>query len=183
MKKQWVIFACSLLVSLFSLNASDVAASKSHYVQLSSRQDQLATIDEINKGIVVILENMDGIEGMGFDTKTNEVSIQEEGVYFCMAVAQVGAREYVGGIVKGGDVYFWLERNRKAIENSGSWVFASPTSRSHTIVDQLILSCKKGDLIRCKFATSSPSMGLITFAATEKWPAAPGITLSIYKMN
>lgn len=179
MKRYIVNFSVILLLAF---NGGTVAA-EAIYAQLSSRQDQLATMDTINKGIVVEINNVDSIAGMSFDAKTNELAVKEEGIYFLMAVAQVGAREYAGAIVKGGDIYFWIEMNKKAIENSANWIFASPSARAHTIVDQMILPCKKGDLIRFKFATSSPSMGLITFGATEKWPASPGITLSVYKIN
>jgi hypothetical protein len=181
MRKQGFIFILNLLMSLLSLHANAVATPV--YAQLSSSHDQLTTVDTLNQGIVCILENYSSIDGMSFDPKKNEISVQEDGVYFIMVVGQMGAREYAKEIVKGGDIYFWMEMNDKPIENSGSWVFASPTARAHTIVDNVIISCKKGDRILSKFSTSSPSMGLITFDATEKWPASPGLTLSIFKLN
>jgi hypothetical protein len=167
---------------IFTFVTNDVSAAVV-YAQFSNRQDQLSTMDNINQGIIAIMENVDGIQGMGFDAKKNEILVKEDGVYFLMVVAQIGARETASGIVKGGDIYFWPELNDKAIDNSGSWVFASPTARAHTIVENTILPLKKGDRIRFKFSSSSPSMGLITFDATEKWPASPGLAISIYALH
>jgi hypothetical protein len=180
-KKKWMVLKSVLVAVLFTF-ISDVSAAVV-YAQLSNRQDQLSTMDNINQGIIVTMENVDGNQGMGFDAKKNEIIVQEDGVYYLSVVAQMGARESASGIVKGGDIYFWPELNGKAIENSGSWVFASPTARAHTIVENVILSLKKGDRIRFKFAASSPSMGLITFDATEKWPASPGLGVSIYQLH
>lgn len=171
------------LALLFFPLVAQAQESKAPYAQLASRVDQLVQMDSINTGVVVAIDTVSAIDGLNFDKNTNEIEVQQEGVYFIMAVAQVGAREYVRDIVKGGDMYFWIECNQQPVADSGSWIFVSPTARSHTIVDQIIQPCKKGDRIRFKFSASAPSLGLITFNATEKWPRAPGITVSMYKIN
>lgn len=182
MRKQFYISIFSLLTLLEILNANDAAAAPV-YAQVASNQDQLVTLDTINQGIVATIQKATNVVGLNFDQQKNELVVQEDGAYFLMAVAQMGAREQADNIVKGGDIYFWIEVNGKAIEDSGSWIFASPSARAHTIVDNLIQTFKAGDRIRFKFSANSPSMGLITFEATEKWPASPGLTVSVYKIN
>lgn len=181
MKNQVPIFIFGLL-TIWLFNAKALA-SPAVYAQISSNQDQLTTADNINRGIVAQIQKVGSVAGINFDSKKNEIIVQEDGVYFLMAVAQMGAREEAGNIVKGGDIYFWVDLNDKAIEESGSWIFASPSARAHTIVEQMIQPLKKGDRIRFKFAANSPSMGLITFDSTEKWPSSPGISVSMYKVN
>lgn len=175
------IFPILTFITLFiSLQAH---AAPPVYVQISNSEDQLTTIDTLNRGLVVIMDKPDSISGFDWDPKSNELTAKEDGVYFIMAVAQMGARESSSDIVKGGDVYLWFDINNKPISNSGNWIFVSPTAKAHTIVDQMAISLKAGDKFRIKFSSSSPSVGLISFPATELWPASPGITLTIYKIG
>lgn len=152
------------------------------YAQLSSSTDQVTTLDNLNSGIIGKMENIDGINGIGWDQATNEITVKEDGVYFIMAVAQIGARESAK-VVKGGDIYFWLECNNQFVPKSGNWTFAGPDSRAHSLTNQAIIPLKSGDKIRVMFASSAPEMGMITFKRTEKWPAAPGISFSMWKIG
>lgn len=155
----------------------------SPYLQISSSGDQTTTMDTLNRGIVVAMDKPDEISGLEWDTKSHGVTVKEDGVYFIMSVAQMGARESATDIVKGGDVYFWFVLNDKPIPNSSDWIFVSPTAKAHTIVGQMVISLKAGDKIYMKFASSAPSVGLISFPATELWPASPGVSLTMYKIK
>jgi hypothetical protein len=176
-------YLSSLLLLMLFVSGTHAYGAFADYLQISNSEDQLTTMDNLNKGIVVILDKPDGISGISWDPKTNEAGINQDGVYFIMAVAQMGARESASDIVKGGDAYLWFELNKKPIANGSNWIFVSPTAKAHTIVDQLAMAFKAGDKIRIKLASSSPSVGLITFPATELWPASSGISLTIYKIG
>lgn len=163
--------------------AQNTATQSATYAQLSSKEDQVASPDSINTPTVVIMENQDAISNMGWDPKTNELIIKKDGVYFIAAVAQAGSRESAKNIIKGGDIYLWAELNKKTIPNSNTWTFAAPTARAKSLVNQMVIPLKAGDRLRTVYSSSSPSMGLITFPATEKWPASPGITLTVFKIG
>lgn len=161
---------------------SIACAADAVYAQLSSNKDQLTTPDTLNQGIVVNLENLSEISGLDWNSQTNEILIIEDGVYFVMLDMQCGARESAA-IIKGGDIYCWFEKNKKPIENGGSWIFVAPHARSKNIVNQTIAFFKKGEALRVKYAATAPSMGLISFPGSEFWPSSPGAALTIYKIG
>lgn len=172
------VVVCIALSTVTSLYAGPLV-----YMELTSDQSQTTTMDNLNQPVVIALNPPDEISGLSVDLKSNEVVVHEDGVYFMVATVQMGVRESASDIVKGGDVYFWFERNKVPILNSTNWIFVKPSSRSNTITNQLAVSFKAGDRITLKFTSSTPSVGLISFPATERWPAAPGLSFTMYKLG
>jgi len=161
---------------------SQTAMAATPYAQLASNQTQLA--DTINQGIVATLQNVDNLEEIDWDKEENKLIIKEDGVYFVMAVAQVGAREYGSALSdNGGDLSFWFALNDKVIANTGTWHHVSPQSKSNTIVDQYALPLKKGDALSFMFSASTTSIGMVTFRGTETRPSSPGLSVSVFKMG
>ena len=151
--------------------------------QLSSSEDQVTTEETIDSPLVIKMQHINSINNMGWDTHTNQLTIKEDGYYFIMAVAQVGARETASNILRGGNIYIWFVLNEKEVPDSGAWTFASPSSRAKMIVEQQALHLRAGDVMMFKFSTSAPGMGLLTFPATQYWPESAGIELTIYKIG
>ena len=182
--KYSVMIAAFLLSNTFSVQGyAQISPNGTIYAQLESTGDQLATADNVNQGIPIQMQTIDGIAGMEWDSANNKLQVKEDGVYFIMAVAQVGARESAADIVKGGDIYFWFELNGKPFPNSGSWVFASPKSRSKTLTEQMVMSLKQNDTLRFMFSASGPSMGLLSAPAEKNQPSAGGMSLTLFKIE
>jgi hypothetical protein len=153
------------------------------YIQLASGKDQLATASTENTPMVVVMSNNDGISEMGWNASKNEITVQKDGVYFVMAVAQVGAKETATGITKGGHINFWFELNGAPMTDGDNWIFASPTARAKTIVNQTVMAFKAGDVLRCRFSSSTAQFGLLAYPATDAMGAAPGVTFTMYKVG
>ncbi len=180
-KKHFVhILNTLIFMSLGGISTHSLAAPA--YAQLSSSLDQVATGDTVNTGMVVALQNQDAISGIGWDPKKNELTIKEDGIYFLMATAEVGA-DQTTQFAKAGKIYLWYEVNKKPIPNSGNWVDAVPSERSKTITDQMVLPLKAGDVLVVKYMSTSQSLGLITSTGNEPIPASPGLTFSIFKTD
>jgi len=183
-KSIWIGGSAALLFSSFlSVGFAQPASTGTVYAQLASTDDQLATFDTINQAIPIDIQSVDAISEMEWDPKNDKLTIKEDGIYFIMAVLQVGARENSTNIVKGGDIYFWLEQNGTAVADSGSWVFASPSSRAKTITSQTVMPLKQGDALRFIYSSSAPSMGLLTIAGEKNRPSSSGISVTVFKLN
>jgi hypothetical protein len=170
------------LVVLFNVIFNPMAMATTSYAQLASNQDQ--TVDAINKDIVVQLQNVDVIESMDWNKDENKLIVKEDGLYFIMAVAQVGARESGAKVPDtGGDLYLWFAKNNVPINNSSNWIHVSPQSKSNTIVDQYALPLSKGDSLQFMFSTNTTSVGLVAFRGTEQRPNSPGLTVSVFKLG
>ena len=153
------------------------------YAQLSNNADQVATADTVNRGMAINLQVIDGISGVQWDPKTDKLTFKEDGIYFIMSTIQAGGRESATNIIKGGDIYFWLELNGTPVADSGSWTFASPSSRAKTIVDQMVIPIKQNDTLRFMYASSAPSMGVLSFPADNERPSSPGASITLFKID
>jgi len=169
---------CALSLVLFN----QVTLAAIPYAQLSSSKNQITSEEDINKNIPIIMQNINYIEGLSWDNKENKLSISEDGMYFIMAVAQMGSRESAKLNDKGGDAFYWFEINGKPVKDSSEWVHISPSAKSNTVITQYILPLKKGDSLQFIYSTTAASIGLVTFRGTEYRPSSAGLTLSVFKV-
>ena len=177
------IFLSSLLIFLALITASSAFAETGAYAQLVSTADQLATPDTVNQPTPIEIGKIDAISNLAWDSKNNTLLIKQAGVYVIMSSLQAGAREEATNIVKGGDIFYWLELNGNMIPNTGNWVFASPTARSKTIVNVWLTLFKAGDRIRFIFSSSAPSMGILTIPTSKNVPSAPGVSITVFMLE
>jgi hypothetical protein len=176
-------FYCAALLMSLVMNVNQIFAAPAVYAQLASNADQLATPDTVNQPTAINLQVVDSISGMQWQSNERKLLIQQTGIYVISSDVQVGARESATNIIKGGDIYYWLELNGTPIPDTGNWVFASPESRSKGISMFWITPLKEGDVLRFMFSSSAASMGLITIPAKDNIPNSPGLSLMIYKVN
>lgn len=167
-------------VSMVSLGASLQAAP---YIQLASTKDQLVSAGSENQPMVVMMDSQDGMAGIGWDPSKNEITVQEDGLYFVMAVAQIGKRDMPTAPTQAGEIFFWYEVNGAPVQDGGNWIVSSPASPAKTIVDQMATPLKAGDKLVCKFTSSTAQYGLIAYSATNMRANAPGITFTMYKIG
>jgi hypothetical protein len=172
---QWILFIG--LVCFHSL-----ALASPVYAQLFSTVEQTATPDTVNQPIPILLQ-ISNISGMAWDASSNKLSIKQDGVYIIMAGIQAGANEQAQNIIKGGDIYYWINLNNAPIPNTSSWVFASPQSRSKNISSIWIAPFKAGDSLQFMYASSASSMGIIGKVAMKNFPGAPGATVGVFKLE
>jgi hypothetical protein len=167
---------------LFMLCSTAALCADFPFAQISSNKDQITDAKTQNTSLVITLENVDALSQMAWDPTKDTLTIQEAGVYLITAVAQAGAREYAN-LIKGGDIVLWLELNQKPVKNSGYWSFISPTSRSKTLVSEVVMPLNAGDSLQLKYYANAPSLGILAFPIGEDWPASPGIELTVYKVG
>lgn len=171
-----------LMVFLLIIISPATLAENAVFALLTSSADQLVSPDTVNLPIPVKLQNIDKIQGLQWDPQQNRMLIQQTGTYLIMSGIQVGARQSASNIVKGGDIFYWIALNGTMIQNTGSWIFASPQSRSKTIANLWVTDLKQGDYLQFMFSSSAPSMGLISISGSAKIPNSPGVTLTMIKL-
>lgn len=170
-----------IFLSLGCISTHSLAAPA--FAQLSSNRDQVPDGDNTAVGTVIVLQNQDALAGMGWDPKTNQLTIKEDGVYFLSMTAEVGIDPAVTRFAKAGNVYIWYELNKKPIPNSGNWIEATPNERAQHIHDQMVLPLKAGDVLVLKYKSNAQSVGLVTSTGNDPIPDSPGLTFSIFKTD
>lgn len=177
-------FVGAWALSLALCCVSTSLSADTSYLQLASRTSQVATAENVNRPLPANLDTLDGKLGYSIHwdrNLANTVTINEDGVYFVMSVAQVGAMQ--GVPYKGADITYWTTLNGAAIADTGSWVYSDATARAKTIVCQTMVLAKKGDAIGFMFSSSSENGGLIARPATSYAPNASSLSVSIFKVN
>ena len=153
------------------------------YIQLASNDTQLTTANTINMPIKATLSVQDGKDGdaIKWHKDTNTLTVNENGTYFLMTTAQIGAKEDVP--VAGADIRLWYTINGKEIINSGNWVYAAKTARSKTIVSQIRINLKKDDQIGIMYSASAINAGLLSLPNNpiKNLPNAPSLTITMFK--
>ena len=182
--KRSVISAVKISLLALVFASANVFAAAS-FLQLSGNTTQVVTADTTNQPLVGNLNSLDESFGSAFSYSldNNTFTVNEDGAYFVMFTAQVGAEEDVP--YQGADVRIWITKNGEALPDSGSWVFASEKARAKTIVSQFAIHAKKGDKFQLMYSASSVNGGLVSFPATPDsgLPNAPAITLTAFKLN
>ena len=146
--------------SLFAVSTNCLAAPS--YIQLAGNDSMAVSGKMVNTAQPANLSMQDARLGtaLSWDKQSpNIITVHEDGPYFLMTVAQVGAKE--GVQYQGADVRIWNTLNGKVIPDSGSWVYASEKARAKTIVSQLLLNLKKGDQIGFLYSSSGENGGLV----------------------
>ncbi|CAL7964026.1 hypothetical protein GAMM_60163 [Gammaproteobacteria bacterium] len=173
-----------IVLALCGMNTSALARHSS--IQLSSNVTQLATSETVNKPLEGKLSSLDDKFGTALSWNKiypNTITVNEDGRYFIMTVAQVGAEEPIP--FRGADIMFWYTMNKKALASSGSWTFISATTRTETIVDQIIVNCKKGDKIGLVYLSSGVNAGLLANVANSDtgYPGSTSLSVSMFKID
>ena len=181
-KSLYIALALTVFFNAVS-SLEQTAFATSVYAQINSEKSQFA--DAINKDTLAEFKMQTSyLENIDWNSKENKLIIKEDGLYFIMAVAQVGAHESGPSISEaGGDIFFWFVLNDKEITDSAATLHVVPQSKSNTIVDEYILPLQTGDTLSFMFSTTEISIGLVTFQGTELRPRSPGLTVSVFKVG
>ena len=181
MLQKYAIKLLSVVVLTSACLCAQLAAGP--YLQLSSSKDQLATPSTESMPMVIVMDNQDGGSGIGWNAQRNEITVKEDGVYFLMAVGQIGMRETATKLTKGSQIFLWFEINGIPVRDGSSSMQSTPIAHSKTIVNQMVSALKSGDTIRYKFTSSAAQFGLLSYPATDVMPASPGMTFTMYKVG
>ena len=185
------IFVLVSTLLLFGIKINTLAnASKKHsstsYIQLSSSDTQIVTDTTANTPLKATLNSQDGIVGTALSWSKDDPStiiINEDGNYFIIAFAQIGAIEYTP--YAGGNITIWYTQNGKTITNSAVSCFAAQISRSKNLTSQIVINGKKGDKIGLMYSAAATNGGLLAYPAdaANNIPNAPSLTVTMYKLK
>jgi hypothetical protein len=140
------------------------------YAQLSSTETQAGGVTPKR----VTMNSDDALKCIGHDKGV--VTIKDEGAYFVMAAAQVGATSSAKGAVR-----LWLRVNGKDVDNSNTEQTIVPGFTA-VLVCQGVSEFKAGDKVEMYFSASKEGLALI--ASTPKGePVIPSIIFSAFKLE
>jgi len=163
----WCIFCLSFLgIPLYAGVA---------YAQLSSLVTQTPPL----KGVSIVkMESIDAAKNVEITPTKESVIIQQDGVYFILTAAQVGATS----LAAKGWLDIWLIKNGEGIPNTNTRMSVDGGSTTDVLVSQAVLSLKAGDKIATGYSASGSSLGLI-FTQPDNEPAIPSIIFSLLKID
>ncbi len=125
---------------------------------------------------VVTLEKVDNSQQIQYSH--GKVTVDEPGLYFVMAAAQVGDVE---SKEKEGYVNLWLAHNGKNIANSNTRSTIKNNSTT-VLVSQSVMQLQAHDSVSVNFSSNDSSLGLVAIPANGSEPAIPSIIFTIYKI-
>lgn len=174
------IAACASAVNLqahetSSSNKLELKNSdKPIHAQLSSSLVQIPD----NTHTLVTLENIDELSGLKL-VNNQKVIVKEPGTYFIMATGNIGTLIFSPP----GYVDLWLNHNDQKISNSGMSKYVDQRFEKAPITTHTILTLKKGAQISVGFSATSPNLGLVASPSSDKEPAIPSISFSMFLLN
>ena len=159
------VFACLFLGDL----------SAAAYANLTS----LTTLTPTSsKGSLIKFDSIEVIKGFELNPAKNKLFVKQDGIYFIIISAQVGATSPEAK----GDVDVWFSKNGKPIPNSTGRTSITNSTSTYTLVIQSILPLKMGDTIENYLSASGPSLGCI-FVQPDNEPALSSYQLVVIKID
>jgi len=150
------------------------------YAQLSDSTDQTPPTTD---PALVKFNTQDAIVGIGHDLKKPEdITIEEDGVYFILAAGQVGRKS--GSLLRFIDL--WLRVNKKDLPNTTVRASAPASlfvGDTYVLVVQAIMSLKKDDVLNIMQSVNAKNEGLgLIVTKPENEPLIPSIIFTMYKI-
>lgn len=163
---------------LLMLCAHEVYAAA--YAQLSTLHNQ---VPDPAKPKTVIMENVDMLQGMSKNSRSDQLTVNEEGTYFVLAAVQVGTQDQTKATAYSGYIDVWITHNGQVVSGSKSRQYVINVNNSAAVlISQSLLHLKAGDTVSVYFYSQNPAIGLVTIPGTDKRSTIPGITFSMFKV-
>lgn len=117
---------------------------------------------------------------MIWDETQKSLLISEEGVYEFITIIQYGIKNTAK---VSGSIYFWLEVDGNPLQETLQ--LASVPLQTETAIMRFdsSLPAKAGSHIRFMFSSTSPDIGLLSFAPTSSSPSIASVSLSVFKIG
>ena len=172
-----------IITSYNMINAkkyNDVLYLNYPYAQISDLTTQNAGLTATN----VTLSTNDNIYHITHSTttKTNEIKIQDSGIYQIIAVPQVGE---AGPGQASGTHDFWMMKNNLKVVNSNvktTVMTQQATGQTMTATVNWVGYLKTNDIISFQHSSDDTDIGLI-FTSAGTPPTTPSIIISIVKVS
>jgi len=148
---------------------------KDVWIQASSTITQ--RIEKDNEGQVVIIDKVDGANGVSLDPKTGNFTVEKESDYLVMAAPQVGR------LNSGDNANFrcWIRVNGENVPDSNVLLNLFHVDVKDVIVSQGLIHLNAGDVVQVVMATDNADAGVGAEAIqpTPNEPLVPAIIFSL----
>ncbi len=145
------------------------------WMQASSTVTQ--RIEKDNVGQVIIIDNIDGANGVTLDPSTGSFTVEQESDYLVVAAPQVGR------LNPGDNANFrcWLRVNGENVPDSNVLLNLFNVDVKDVIISQGLVHLNAGDVIQVIMATDNAAAGVGAEAIqpTPDEPLVPAIIVSI----
>jgi hypothetical protein len=143
------------------------------YGQFSSLTTQIP-----NGPSLIKVEVTDEIKNLSISNGKDKLIIKEDGVYFVLVTAQVGAiKELTKGYLD-----LWFVKNDVALSNTNCRLSIKEWTDTAVLMTQVSEKFQAGDTLSVRFSSSSPELGIICIKP-ENEPIIPSVILSIFKLE
>lgn len=120
------------------------------------------------------------VSDMALDETKKVLFIPEDGVYEFITIIQYGIRD---NAAISGDLYYWLEVNGKPMSETTQCVSVPLQTNTSLRRFDSVMPMKAGSQIRAMFSSTSPDIGLLSFASTNSTPSIPSVTMTVFKIG
>ena len=151
-------------------------SNKDIWIQASSTLTQ--RIEKDNEGQVLIIDNVDGANGVSLDAETGSFTVEHNSDYLVMASPQVG-RLHAGD---NANFRCWLRVNGENVPDSNVLLNLFHVDVKDVIVSQGLIHLKAGDVLQVIMATDNAAAG-VGAEAIQPTPNEPLVPAIIFSME
>jgi hypothetical protein len=134
-------------------------------------------IRETDVGQVIILDHVDGAQGVTLDTLTGKITVSQECQYVVIAAPQVGREKH--GL--NADFRSWLRVNGMDVPNTNTLKGLPSGAVNDVLVCNALMHLRAGDELEIVMATNHPDsgVGIESFRPAVDEPRVPSIILTM----